>query len=595
MKKFCIISICFSVLFFLLSPASADMLKEQKKHIRWLMGKYGSLSESDTPLVPRALSVFRQVMAAADKRANRPPELLMIREADDPWVMSLADGSIVLTQKGLEICYQDTDTDTGDARLAFILGHEMAHLANDDFWQWAAFETLQRSASRDTALKEIQALLARTGDSSDSALAKDIRRKKELQADAYGLLYAAMAGFDPKHIVNEKGKNFFQEWVKQISKAAVYSDADHPAPKQRAAFLLSYMNDVKKDIAIFELGVRLFQIGKKEDALDFFNTFMKKFPCREVYNNMGLIYYQKALESLAEYDKDRAYEFKLSAILDTDTRARHFRGREAAEEAFDNNIRKAVNYFEEACKKDTLYLPARVNLSSALIVKGDFHGAMKALKDASRTEGNHPHVLNNQAIANYYIALDMGMDAAEQALQILRNILPSEGGYSNALYNTGRIFFRQGKKQAAEKYWKQYADSGIRDIYTEIIREHLKITSAAKNSPFPEEFEIPLPIKKADFESGMDQQVKGFEMYAVETEYSSGNYYEGKDIRVLALEDVVMFAECGIKPDRDMNEFRKKYGSPQFVYPNPSGGETWVYEKFAADVKEEQIGRIIFF
>lgn len=559
------------------------------------MGKYGSLSESDTPLVPRALSVFRQVMAAADKRANRPPELLMIREADDPWVMSLADGSIVLTQKGLEICYQDTDTDTGDARLAFILGHEMAHLANDDFWQWAAFETLQRSASRDTALKEIQALLARTGDSSDSALAKDIRRKKELQADAYGLLYAAMAGFDPKHIVNEKGKNFFQEWVKQISKAAVYSDADHPAPKQRAAFLLSYMNDVKKDIAIFELGVRLFQIGKKEDALDFFNTFMKKFPCREVYNNMGLIYYQKALESLAEYDKDRAYEFKLSAILDTDTRARHFRGREAAEEAFDNNIRKAVNYFEEACKKDTLYLPARVNLSSALIVKGDFHGAMKALKDASRTEGNHPHVLNNQAIANYYIALDMGMDAAEQALQILRNILPSEGGYSNALYNTGRIFFRQGKKQAAEKYWKQYADSGIRDIYTEIIREHLKITSAAKNSPFPEEFEIPLPIKKADFESGMDQQVKGFEMYAVETEYSSGNYYEGKDIRVLALEDVVMFAECGIKPDRDMNEFRKKYGSPQFVYPNPSGGETWVYEKFAADVKEEQIGRIIFF
>ncbi|MEE4356702.1 MAG: M48 family metalloprotease [Desulfococcaceae bacterium] len=595
MKKICIISVCFSVFFFLLSTASADMLKEQKKHIRWLMGKYGSLSETDHPLVPRALSVFRQVMAAADKRANRPPELLMIREADDPWVMSLADGSIVLTQKGLEICYQNVDKNTGDARLAFILGHEMAHLANDDFWQWAAFETLQRSASRDTALKEIQALLARTGDSSDSALAKDIRKKKELQADAYGLLYAAMAGFDPKHIVNEKGKNFFQEWVKQISKAAVYSDADHPAPKQRAAFLLSYMKDVKKDIAVFELGVRLFQIGKEEDALDFFNTFMKKFPCREVYNNMGLIYYQKALESLAEYDKDRAYGFKLSAILDTDTRARHFRGREAAEEAFDKNIRKAVNYFEEACKKDPLYLPARVNLSSALIVKGDFHGAMKALKDVSRTEGKHPHVLNNQAIANYYIALDMGMDAAEQALQILRNILPSEDGYSNALYNTGRIFFRQGEKQEAEKYWKQYADSGIRDIYTEIIRDQLKIISAAKNSPFPEEFEIPLPIKKADFESGMDQQVKGFEMYAVETEYSSGNYYEGKDIRVLALEDVVMFAECGIKPDRDMNEFRKKYGSPQFVYPNPSGGETWVYEKFAADVKKEQIGRIIYF
>jgi len=48
--------------------------------------------------------------------------------------LALKDGTILLSQKGMEICYQAEDKNIGDARVAFVLGHEMAHLGNDDFW-----------------------------------------------------------------------------------------------------------------------------------------------------------------------------------------------------------------------------------------------------------------------------------------------------------------------------------------------------------------------------------------------------------------------------------------------------------------------------
>ncbi|MCP4106033.1 MAG: M48 family metalloprotease [Desulfobacteraceae bacterium] len=302
----------------------SEHLSEQKLHIEWLLGIYGELSQEDHPLVLRAGNVFERVVAVADKCASRPPKLLIIRGAGNPWTMCLEDGTVILGQKGMEICYQGVDKATGDSRLAFVLGHELAHLARDDFWQWTAFETLERLESDQKTVLELLNLIRKTEDVDDTDLAKEIRRKKELQADGYGLLYASMAGYDPKAIADKQGKNFFREWVNQVTGKLAYADELHPDSEQRAVFLLSTMKTVSDELEIFYIGVRLYQLGKYKEALDFLEAFQKRFPCREISNNIGLVHYQMAMKVLYKYDPEKTCKYKLATVLDTETRARRF-------------------------------------------------------------------------------------------------------------------------------------------------------------------------------------------------------------------------------------------------------------------------------
>ncbi len=48
----------------------------------------------------------------------------------------------MLSTKTLEICYKQTFLEIGDARMAFVLGHELGHMAEDDYWHFKTFMTL---------------------------------------------------------------------------------------------------------------------------------------------------------------------------------------------------------------------------------------------------------------------------------------------------------------------------------------------------------------------------------------------------------------------------------------------------------------------
>lgn len=117
---------------------SARANKGSKEY--WLM-KYGQIKEGD--LWCRAQEVFNNVLLSADKRTGIEPCLYIIDFDGLPWALSLADGAIILTKNGLTFCYHDKDLDRGDARLAFVLGHELAHQFNADFWPYHFFRSLE--------------------------------------------------------------------------------------------------------------------------------------------------------------------------------------------------------------------------------------------------------------------------------------------------------------------------------------------------------------------------------------------------------------------------------------------------------------------
>lgn len=594
----------FAGVIMLWSPVfSFDLSQKNCRGDRWAY-VYGTVSATDHPLVPRVRDVFDRVLTAADKSHNRYPRLLIIRKTGRPWAMALKDGTVVLTQKAMEFCYQTKDKKNGDARMAFVLGHELAHLAKDDFWHMAAFEAVQRFGSDKKSDQELIELFAKTKHVDNAAYAREIFKKKELQADAYGMLYASMAGYAPRGILESpEGKNFFQEWANQVPGKAVYADRTnlHPTPEQRTAFLLSNIKAVNDDLELFDIGVRLCQLGKYKDALAFLETFREKYPCREVFNNIGLISYQLALSSQAECDRKRVCQYKLAGILDKETRARTFIMRQGPcpqTDVFQQNLQKAIQHFRIACKKDKYYVPARVNLSSALIVAGlysimpgAYSKAAGVLEEALALREDDPGALSNRAVAMYLYGPSLKTDMSQQACDALKYLIKKNPDFSDAYYNLGRILAEQKRNAAAREVWEKYLKLESAGIYAEMAREALgmeKNMTQNRKTSLPG-FSEPL-VRPGRFDDKAKKLLSGFTRQILELGTIYGEYYCGENLRVLVLEDTVEVVENNVR--QKINLINRR---PIRTFTGFSGTKTFVYEDFAVDVQEGMVTRMIYF
>ncbi len=583
------------------SPASSE-LADQKGFIDWLLSIHGELPRSH-PLAPKATHVFERVLRVADKRSGRLPKLLLIQEADDPWAMCLENGTVIMTQKGLEFCYQDVEETVGDTRLAFILGHELAHLAKDDFWEYQAFEMVRRFGSGERGIQEILSLLSRSEETRDPAYVREIRKEKELKADQYGLLYAAMAGYDPKRIVDDaNGENFFREWVDQITGKVAYTDEEHPDPEQRAAFLLSYMDAVKADLILFDLGVRLYQIGMFKDAHSFLHAFQKRFPCREVSNNIGLVHYELALSALPQFNREAACTYKLSTLLDTETRARTFRGN--PEEKFHKEIKAAIRNFEHACNQDRLYVPALVNLSSALAIKRmarpddteNLYAAMKALKEASKLKKGDPKVLNNHAVVMHLLGAEFGTDNSGKAAEMLRDVIREHPEFSDPYYNLARILEDRDEPSSAKDAWETFLDIEPSGIYADMARRSSGMTEAVPEvRKDTKRFNGRPPVEPGEFDRKTEQYLSEVPKQSFDLENVRGEYYVGDGFHVLVLEDEVELVEMSLSGQMHHDELISEYGEPNRVFTDISGKKILVYERFAVDIRDGVATKVAFF
>ncbi|KJR42016.1 peptidase M48 Ste24p [Candidatus Magnetoovum chiemensis] len=128
---------------FLTSSVYGECKKQNKNYqddVEWWASEYNVVEGKDNPLVKRAERVFERLTAAADEAGHKKSRLLVIEQGLAPDAQSIKDGSVIITTKTLDVCYEKgVSEDTGDSRLAFILGHELAHIANKDFWHADAF------------------------------------------------------------------------------------------------------------------------------------------------------------------------------------------------------------------------------------------------------------------------------------------------------------------------------------------------------------------------------------------------------------------------------------------------------------------------
>ncbi|OQX01288.1 MAG: hypothetical protein BWK80_60240 [Desulfobacteraceae bacterium IS3] len=591
--------IAAAFLFIFVSPLFAENSADE------LIKLYGVLSEDDHPLVSTAKKIFEQVTAAADKRGNRYPNLIILRRTEGSLASALEDGTVILTQKGMELCFKGTDTETGSARIAFIFGHELAHLAKDDDWHKTAIDVVKDYLPDPKLKNDTLELLRRADDTGNGYMDADIRRKKELQADAYGMLYACMTGYDYRAVADEKGKNFFAELLKHSGDYgnevhAVSGQSPYPLPEERAEFLLSYIRSIRNDLDLFYIGTRLYQLGMYDEALKYLKAFRERFPSREVFNNIGLIYYRNALKYLAICDPSKVCHFQcsLATRLDNGTRAMIFAPRADSncpeKKHFEENLKEAIQYFNSACEKDPNYAPARINLSSVYIMQGRYSGATDASDQLLKFSPDDPAALNNKAIAMYLLGPSIKVDMFAQAEDILRSLIKKQPDFSCALYNLGYMQSERGRNDSAKETWNTYLKTCPDNICSDFIRKTLGIESAGKpDAPNPRGFPEPPPVKLGEIGKETLTYLKKLEKHKPGP--SLGEFYSGNGIRVLAPEGIIEVVECPVTGQISDSDIIPRFGQPIRILNDFKGLKTYIYDKFALDVRGDTVTKLIYF
>jgi hypothetical protein len=417
-----------------------------KSEVAFYLDTYGEVTPEQDVEVATAHRVFAALRSVADMSNRRLPKLVVVRSHADPWAIALPSGHIVLSREAISICHREASAGMAEARLAFVLGHELAHLAHDDFWHQEVYAFLSQHDGTQA--------LARFLQSQESS------QDQELKADDKGFMYASIAGYAMETLLKSgaSDSDFFNFWLAQTS-ARVQSA--HLAADIRAERHRQHLLQVQEQLALFHFGVRLAHFDYCDDAVYFFREFLKVYPGREVLNNLGYCQLQMARQ---EMDPGHAYFYWMPLLLDADVRAAPAASRSAelslktlrqaglgSAEAY---LRDAVTYLKQAVQADPLYLPAHLQLAIAYLYLGQPQQARAALEEPGQQFPEDAQLQMLDALALYEQS-DSGLDLWPAALAKLEKLAASQNVAPEVLFNLARLTSVRPRPVAAQGLWNR--------------------------------------------------------------------------------------------------------------------------------------------
>jgi len=641
--------------------------------ISWWVEKNGSIDDFH-PLMIWCKKIFNRVVESADKRANRYPRLFILKGHNNSISICLKDGSVILFQSNLEkwIDYEITQQSYNniskyekiplkilnkieslvntqfdqefdffgalestigkdhaalykfqilkhtnivfsglskqehvvESCLAFIIGHELAHLALDDFWDKILCN--KKVEKHDISMINMLSNIKK----AKKLLNQNDIKLKEYRADSYGLIYASMAGYNIRAILNKEVSIFIDDRANQKNEnmTCLTSNNTHPSSDDRIALLNFNTNEILKYVDIFNIGVRLYQLGRYQDALNCLNFFNEYYPGKEVYNNIGLIYYQMAIEELIKSDQPKAFDYMFSTMVDTDTRANKMKPvTKRGNEYIIDLINNAIRYFKMACDKDYKYLPSKINLSSAYIIAeyinlglmtGSYSEAEGILQKIQSGYINNPLVLNNRAIALYLIGQTLQVDMFTQSENLLKRAIKENPQFSNSYYNIARLYLERKRNTTAKEYFKKFLKYKPVGLYSSIAKKYADINESkllnTKNQipNFIKKF-LTIPLKEID--KNMQDYLDKLDGNDLKIGTMNIKYYKGNKKLIFVLKNIVEFYELDISNENQMFQYSSIQNIKHKTFSNLSGVTTHVTDHIAFDVKDGIITKFVYF
>ena len=446
------------------SLAAADPRSTSSFYLR----TFGSAENVEDVFVSRAHRVFARLMNVVDKAKAKDPDLLVIDSSNWPWAIALPDNTVVLTRGALELCYKNVSPAVGDARIAMVLGHELAHLAEDDYWHRDIYLAL--SENENMRGQEVFSFIGQRsgfGSKTDDTWL-DTVRDREIRADDNGFLYAALAGFDVEKIINLSGQSFFQHWK---SKTNNVDDGTHLSAHDRTAFISARYLELANLSEAFYLGLGLIHFEYLDLAEQIFKYILTRFPSHEIYNNLGYInFLQSGALSKTAADKQfwlpTIVEDKPSTIVLT-------RGIGATAVIDQEKLDKSAYYFSQAVANNPGYLEASLNLATANFYLGKFNRSISVLREIEAQHPDNPAIKEIMALARYR-DLQGKVDLRVYVTDILKSLIAANPSSYSVRFNLAQLYSSWGQKELAEPLWQQFRSAqGVPEPYRSKISKHL--------------------------------------------------------------------------------------------------------------------------
>jgi tetratricopeptide (TPR) repeat protein len=577
------------ILFLSLQPATAQ--NDPKLHSSWWQSTYGEIQSSRNLYTARAKLVFDRLVAVADKRANRLPRLLLVAVDGDPYAVALPDGGVVLTKSGLDLCYSGVSPPYGDARLAFVLGHELAHLANDDFWHAAAFSVFITAGPERSQTRSLAETLR------DRPSNQQVR---ELQADANGLVYMMMSGFEPQ-VLLLGNDSFFHQWARLAGDTA-YADPNHPTPDERASLLRAELAKVASELPFFYFGIRLYQIGRYQEAILLLDRFRTTYPGREVLNNAGLAHYQLAARILGDCDGDALLRFYLPVVLDPETRARVMRVNRSEPSPcfrsadFRKELETSARLFSLAAESAPEYIPARINLTSTWILGQMGPQAYVAARAASELAPKDASVRMLEAVALYLLGREGNLDTGPESTSRLAKLTNENPNSPAIAYNLGAILAEQNRSREARSAWQGFRRLESTGVYAEAVSAWLNnAASTPSHTREPQELKSmtapSVPLGRLD--NRVIAQLREWTRTPLSVGSLQGAVYEKDGRRALELDGAIVMVDEQLSGP-GMSELITRLGPP--IQTIPMGERRFLrYRGIGFELAGETVQRAVHF
>ncbi|MFT5137518.1 MAG: tetratricopeptide (TPR) repeat protein [Arenicella sp.] len=436
------------VLLVLFPPRHVVGAPDPRSSSEFYLSTFGLLDDMQ-PLVANANLVFSRLMAVVDKAKPKDPTLVIVNSQSWPWAIALPDNTVILTRGALEICYRGVSKVQGDVRLSMIIAHELAHLAEDDYWHRDIYLTL--ADNEDMRKQEVFSFIGQRsgfGDNNNSDWLNAVR-DREIRADDKGFLYASIAGFDVSNLIDLNGQSFFQYWKTSTGNS---EDGVHLTAKDRTAFIAARYRDLSNMSEAFHLGLGLIYFNQLDVAEDVYKLILEKFPSHEVFNNLGYINF---LQSGILKEGSISQRFWLPSIVDVKPNTAILtRGFKLGPNVDRQKLEKSAYYFSQAVSKNPSYLEGNLNLATANFYLGKFNAAISILREI---ENEYPDNASLQEIIVLASYNDLGgkVDLTGHVEKTLKNLIAKNPKLASAKFNLAQLYTLWGKPQKAKALWQE--------------------------------------------------------------------------------------------------------------------------------------------
>jgi tetratricopeptide (TPR) repeat protein len=496
-----------------------------------LRGAQYGLLPATSPPVQRVDAVFQRLVNAAGRR---PGAFLEAHVLDTPRVLAeaLPGGFVVISLGAVDITNGDDDA------LAFLLGHEIAHILRDH-------HGLIQAEGQAAAPPEPPSVRA--------------RQAMELEADRLGVLYAALAGYRARAAIPVLGRIV----------AATGSSPLHPEPARRATAMRSGIRQIAAQVELFGLGLVYLVVHRYEEAVRVYETLATLYPGREIYSNLGAAHHRWARVFVADDGWVRGVS------VDARTRARTSLRGQSPEPGrkhplFRRHLEQALANYGLAVASDPDYAVGHDNLGLAHLDEGELDLALGHLSRALRTDPALKTAWNHRGIVHAYRG-----DAARAESDFLR-AASIDPAFPAPHANLARLHEARGsselaatERQIAQRLYA--AEGGVMEAAAEPERlgelaPGMQAAAAARNRPQLIPFTLPMGLRSDEALSVWIDESARLLIAA----------RRGWVDVVGALDGHRGATARGLRIGSPASRARSLYGAPTTVERGP-GGDLWIY------------------